>query len=117
MLIMADFSKWTTCVNDKSAILQTMWGNDADVTFLDFLADTRQQFEDLKDLDMVQIIDPELDIPAVLSQCPDDVQEQLGVAESFVDILEDCGTYLAWLQAQAGGFCEVPQFEAVAIDN
>jgi hypothetical protein len=116
-LIMEDFSKWTTCVNDKSALLQTMWGNDADVSFLDFLADTRQQFEDLKDLDMVQIIDPELDIPAVLSQCPDDVQEQLGVAESFVDILEDCGTYLAWLQAQAGGFCEVPQFEAVATDN
>ena len=116
-LIMEDFSKWTTCVNDKSAILQTMWGNDADVTFLDFLADTRQRFEDLKDADMVHIIDPELEIPAVLSQCPDDVQEQLGVAESFVDILEDCGTYLAWLQAQAGGFCEVPQFEAVAVDN
>lgn len=117
MLIMEDFSKWTTCVNDKSALLQTMWGNDPDVTFLDFLADTRQQFEDLKDADMVQIIDPELEIPAVLTQCPDDVQEQLGVAESFVDILEDCGTYLAWLQAQAGGFCEVPQFEAVATDN
>jgi len=117
MLIMADFSQWTTCVNDKSALLQTMWNNDADVTFLDFLSDIRQQYEDLKDLNMVQIIDPELDVPAVLSQCPDDVQEQLGVAESFVDILEDCGSYLAWLQAQAGGFCEVPQFEAVATDN
>ena len=66
---------------------------------------------------MVQIIDPELEIPAVLTQCPDDVQEQLGVAESFVDILEDCGTYLAWLQAQAGGFCEVTQFENIATDN
>ena len=116
-IIAEDFSQWTTCVNDKSALLQSMWDNDADVTFLDFLSETRQEYEDLKDQDMVMIIDPALEIPAVLSQCPDDVQEQLGVAESFVDILEDCGSYLAWLQAQAGGFCEVDQFDAVITDN
>ena len=63
------------------------------------------------------IIDPELEIPAVLSQCPEEVQQSLGVAESFEGILEDCLSYLEWLKAQAGGFCEVSQFDDIVADN
>ena len=63
------------------------------------------------------IIDPELVIPEILNACPEDVHDQLSVAESFESILEDCFSYLEWLKAQSGGFCEITQFEDVITDN
>ena len=122
-VIADDFSKWTAGVNEKSHVLTHMYDDWDEVDpntgdkpdFMTFLTATRAEYDTLKDAGGVLIIDPQLEIPAILDACPQEVHDQLSVAESFQDILEDCYSYLEWLKAQSGGYCELPQFTEIAV--
>jgi hypothetical protein len=48
---------------------------------------------------MIYIVNPDLEIPDILDACPEDVQDQLRMANQFEDILEDCYSYREWLMA------------------
>jgi hypothetical protein len=67
-LIATDFSNWTTCINDKSALLSGMFDSMAELgeEFMPFLTRIRDQYDTLKEDNMVLIVDPELDIPSIL---------------------------------------------------
>jgi hypothetical protein len=117
-LVAAEFSEWADCVNEKSQLLTDMWiAAGSPDPFLDFLGEVRQRYDDLRDDDMVMLLPSGLEIPDILDSCPEDVHQQYSVAESFDDILGDCKSYLAWLKAQHGGFCEVGQFDDILTDN
>ena len=86
-LIDENFSQWTDCINEKSALLAQMYANPEEVQegeeFLDFLTRIRGEYDALKDEDMVYIIEPMIEVPEVDEECPDDVHQQQSVAEQF----------------------------------
>jgi hypothetical protein len=117
-LVAAEFSQWTECIGAKSKILYEMYeadGNGDD--FKMFIEMIRMEYDRLKDEGKIVIITPDLTIDPVLEQCPEDVHDQLSIAEQFKGILEDCLSYKEWLLAQQGGMCDLEQFESVIADN
>lgn len=82
-LINENFSKWTDCINEKSAILGQMYADEAEdgEEFLDFLNRVRAEYDEMKDNGEIHIIDPMIEIPAVMDTCPDDTKAQQSVAE------------------------------------
>ena len=59
--------------------------------FLDFLNRIRAQYDELKDEELIFIIDPEITLPDVHESCPEEVHDQLWVADQFKEILVSRG--------------------------
>ena len=113
-IINDNFSTWSACINKKSEVLTEMFNNPEfrmeDEEFLEFLNRIRAQYDALKDDELIYIIDPEINLPDVDEACPEEVHDQLWVADHFREILEDSLSYKEWLKAIGGGYCDVEKF-------
>ena len=110
-----NFSVWSECINRKSEILTMMFNDpefrEEDEEFLDFLNRIRAQYDELKDDDLVFIVDTGIVLPEINDACPEDVHDQLWMADQFKEILEDSLSYKEWLKAIGLGFCDVEEFQ------
>jgi hypothetical protein len=77
------------------------------LSFDEFLDYYRTTYEVLVESDHVHYAHPGFEVPDIHPNCPEDTQDAHAMAEAFRDVLEDCLSYLAWLQAQSSGFCDV----------
>ena len=109
-----NFSVWSECINKKSEVLTQMFNDPEFVEegeeFLDFLNRIRAQYDALKDDDLVFIIDTGIVLPEISDACPEDVHDQLWMADQFKEILEDSLSYKEWLKAIGGGYCDTERF-------
>ena len=80
-----NFSVWSECINKKSEVLTQMFNDPEFVEegeeFLDFLNRIRAQYDALKDDDLVFIIDTGIVLPEIDDACPEDVHDQLWMAD------------------------------------
>lgn len=84
--------------------------SDDSIEFSVFLDEIRDIYEALKRDDDIIIEPTGITVPDVNPLCPDDVKMLATTLRSFNDLLEDCLSYSAWLNAFNMGECSALAF-------
>ena len=74
-LVDSNFPRWAQGISDKIDILVELHAEKAlpGEDFATFLARIRQEFDDLKNDELIPLEDPGFDLPVVSAECPEDV--------------------------------------------
>ena len=94
---------WTEGIRAKMAILTELYSDPLlalpNESLDMFLERYRAMYDVLKDMDDILAADPGFDLPQISANCPADVQSVYTIGQSFRDLLIDCLSYHAWLDA------------------
>ena len=110
-IVTTNFPAWTMGIQAKIDILAMLYpakrititepsGAVRDESWPEFLIRFRAMYDARKDDDAVLIVSPGFTVDPVYENCPDPVLDAYAVAAAFRDVVEDCLSYTAWLEAE-----------------